>query len=372
VTEASDQLAIALNQETLRDQTRRRVHELTALHDIALLLNYQHSAVDPLGELTERIAHLIGARRCLLVLRSDDDHYEGYYPAFGFSQEEVAMIRWQPVQEERSFSLWTRGYAIANQAEDLENAPRGLFVRLHAENLLAISLWKEERILGILVAIDKPGGYHPEDYQLLSVVASQAAQLIINTRLFNELSNAYDATIKGWSKALELRERETQNHSERVTSLARKLAQRLKLEETELEDFSRGVLLHDIGKMGIPDDILLKAGPLEPDQWAIMRQHPGMAYNLLKNISFLHKALDVPYCHHERWDGSGYPRGLKGEEIPITARLFAVVDVWDALTNDRVYRRAWSDAETAAYLRQNAGILFDPKVVEEFLKMMEG
>ena len=371
MTEASDQLAIALQQETLRDQTQRRVHELTVLHDIAQLLNYQHSAVDPLSELTEHIARLIGARRCVLVLRTDDDHYAGYYPAYGLSQEQVSLIHWQPAENERSLSLWTRGYAIANQPEDLEIAPRELFVRLHAENLLAVSLWQEERILGMLVAIDKPGGYHAEDFQLLTVVASQASQLIVNTRLFNELSNAYDATITGWSKALELRERETQNHSERVTALAGRLAQRLRLAETELEDFSRGVLLHDIGKMGIPDDILLKAGPLDPDQWAIMRQHPGMAYNLLKNISFLRKALDVPYCHHERWDGSGYPRGLKGEEIPITARLFAVVDVWDALTNDRVYRTAWSHAQTAEYLRENAGVLFDPQVVDEFLAMIE-
>jgi HD-GYP domain-containing protein (c-di-GMP phosphodiesterase class II) len=143
------------------------------------------------------------------------------------------------------------------------------------------------------------------------------------------------------------------------------------MNEEQLVHVRRGTMLHDIGKMGLPDNILLKPGPLTEDEWEVMRQHPIYAYNLLKGIPFLEKALDIPYCHHEKWDGSGYPQGLKGEQIPLAARVFALVDVWDALLSDRPYRQAWTREQVIAYLQEQAGVHFDPSVVQTFLELIE-
>ncbi len=184
--------------------------------------------------------------------------------------------------------------------------------------------------------------------------------------LNDQLLKAYDATIEGWANALELRDQETTGHSRRVVEWTIKLARQMNVAEEMLEHLRRGAILHDIGKMGIPDTILLKNGPLTEDEWVVMRQHPGYAYRLLSNIPFLEPATDIPYCHHERWDGAGYPRGLRGEEIPLAARIFTVIDVWDALSSDRPYRRAWPAEEVMRYLRDNAGSYFDARVVEQF------
>jgi PAS domain S-box-containing protein len=186
------------------------------------------------------------------------------------------------------------------------------------------------------------------------------------------LVNSYDVTLSGWSHALDLRDHETEGHSSRVTMMSVHLAQRMGLCGDALEHFRRGALLHDIGKIGIPDAILHKPGPLSEPEWDVMRRHPEHARALLEPIEFLRPALDIPYCHHERWDGTGYPRGLRGETIPLAARIFAVVDVWDALTSDRPYRSAWSNDQVRSYLAASAGHLFDPTVVSTFLAMVEG
>jgi putative two-component system response regulator len=178
---------------------------------------------------------------------------------------------------------------------------------------------------------------------------------------------AYDTTLVGWSRALDLRDKETEGHSQRVTSLTVCLAQSLGISGEELKHIKRGSLLHDIGKLGIPDSILLKPGPLTPEEWEIMRRHPIYALELLQPITFLAPALDIPYYHHERWDGNGYPCGLAGEQIPLAARMFALADVWDALTHDRPYRAAWSIEQSAAFIREQSGKHFDPALVEPFL-----
>ena len=211
----------------------------------------------------------------------------------------------------------------------------------------------------------------------LETLTGQTAIAIDNANLFKslqlsniELTMAYDATIEGWSRALDLRDKETEGHTQRVTEVSQRLARAMRINEAELVHMQRGALLHDIGKMGVPDSILLKAGPLTNKEWEIMRQHPQFAYDMLSPIVYLRPALDIPFCHHEKWDGSGYPRGLKGKQIPLVARLFAVVDVWDALRSDRPYRPAWSHERALDYIQEQAGKHFDPQVVEAFIVML--
>jgi PAS domain S-box-containing protein len=203
-------------------------------------------------------------------------------------------------------------------------------------------------------------------------LAIESVTLISNEeKAYNELLRAHEATIAGWSKALELRDEETKGHSDRVMYLACHLAKRAGFPQENITSFRRGVLLHDIGKMGIPDRILLKPGPLNDDEWVIMKQHPGLAYELLSTIPYLHDSLDVPYCHHERWNGTGYPRGLKGTEIPFAARIFTIVDVWDALISDRPYRKGWEPERIRQYLIENKTIMFDPDLVDIFIKLID-
>lgn len=182
---------------------------------------------------------------------------------------------------------------------------------------------------------------------------------------------AYSATIAGWGKTLELRDKETEGHSLRVTNLTVALAKAYGITGGDLDHVRWGAILHDIGKMGIPDSILQKAENLNDAEWEVMRQHPQLAYEFLREIDFLHPALDIPTNHHEKWDGTGYPRGLKGEEIPIAARLFAIVDVWDALRSDRPYRKAWSKEKTLAHIQELSGKHFDPHVVDVFMKLIQ-
>ncbi|HEY5158891.1 MAG TPA: PAS domain S-box protein [Anaerolineales bacterium] len=207
----------------------------------------------------------------------------------------------------------------------------------------------------------------------LNTLAGQAAIAIENATLFDnqqranlELSMAYDATIEGWSHALDLREKETEGHTQRVTEMTMNLARVFDLSETELVQVRWGALLHDIGKIGVPEGILLKPGPLTEEEWVVMKKHPVIAYEMLSPIRYLQAALDIPYCHHEKWDGTGYPRGLKGEQIPLTARIFAVVEVWDALISDRPYRLAWPKEKARQLIQVGAGTHFDPQVVKTF------
>jgi putative nucleotidyltransferase with HDIG domain len=185
-----------------------------------------------------------------------------------------------------------------------------------------------------------------------------------------ELVLAYDTTLEGWSAALDLRDKETEGHSQRVTEMTLQLARALDVNEDEMEHIRRGALLHDIGKLGVPDAVLLKPGKLTDDEWVIMRRHPKLAYELLSPIAFLRPALDIPYCHHEKWDGTGYPRQLHGDAIPLSARIFAVVDEWDALRSNRPYRPGWPEDQVRDYIREQAGKHFDPRVADAFLALM--
>ncbi|MDD1644644.1 MAG: PAS domain S-box protein, partial [Methylococcaceae bacterium] len=212
----------------------------------------------------------------------------------------------------------------------------------------------------------------------LETLGGQAAIAIDNAQLFEgmqrsnlELVTAYDATIEGWSRAMDLRDKETEGHTLRVTELTVRLAKRMGVNQQEVAHMRRGALLHDIGKLGIPDHILLKPDKLSEVEWAIMRQHPKHAFNMLMPINYLRPALDIPYCHHEKWNGTGYPRGLKGEDIPLVARIFAVVDVWDALRSDRPYRASWPAEKVREYIIEESGKHFDPQVVRVFLELLD-
>jgi putative nucleotidyltransferase with HDIG domain len=178
------------------------------------------------------------------------------------------------------------------------------------------------------------------------------------------LLQAYDDTLMGWANFLDLRDKETEGHTVRVLERTMRAAQRLGVREEDMEHLRRGVLLHDIGKVGVPDHILNKPGPLSDEEWVIMKKHPEYAYQMLAPIGFLKQALDVPYCHHEKWDGTGYPRSLKGKEIPFTARIFTVFDVFDALTSERIYNKPRSKDDAITYIRDNAGIIFDPDIID--------
>ncbi len=211
---------------------------------------------------------------------------------------------------------------------------------------------------------------------ILETLGGQVAIAIDNVTLFEdlqcsnaELTLAYDATLEGWSRALDLRDKETEGHSQRVTEMTMKTAIAMGISKAELIHIRRGALLHDIGKIGIPDKILHKPGPLTDEEWIIMRKHPAYAYELLSPIVYLRPALDIPYCHHEKWDGTGYPRGFKDEQIPLAARIFAVVDVWDALCSGRLYKPAWDHKKVRAYISSLAGTQLDPKVIQVFLEM---
>ena len=248
------------------------------------------------------------------------------------------------------------------------------------ENFLeyyGVPLVSKGEVKGVLEVFHRsPLPTDPEWQDLLETMAGQVAIAIDNAQLFEsiqrsnlELGLAYDATIEGWSRAMDLRDQETEGHTQRVTSRAVELARAMGMMGDEIVHLRRGALLHDIGKIGIPDNILLKPGDLTEEEWAVMRKHPVFASEMLRPISYLRRSLDIPYLHHERWDGSGYPFGLAGEQIPLAARIFAVVDVYDALTSDRPYRKAWTKAEAQNYIRENSGKLFDPEVAEVFLEM---
>lgn len=213
-------------------------------------------------------------------------------------------------------------------------------------------------------------------FDFLNAMAGQAAIAIESSNLFEglqrsniELGLAYDATIEGWSRALDLRDRETQWHTQRTTAMTVNLARFLGLDEADLVQVRWGALLHDIGKMGVPDKILHKTSPLTDEEWVVMKMHPTYAYEMLAPIRYLRLALDIPYCHHERWDGTGYPNGLKSTQIPLTARIFAVVDVWDSLTSERPYRAAWTEKKAREHIRVSAGTHFDPQVVDAFMQI---
>ena len=273
--------------------------------------------------------------------------------------------------------LVSREFAKDSRMKHTENIPEG-------RGGACLPIRAAEDVVGtIFVSVRLPHEITRVELSLLNSLSEMASTAVQRISMFQETENllenlqeakselllAYDATLEGWARALELRDHETEGHSMRVVDRTIQIAMLLNVPEDELIHIRRGALLHDVGKIAIPDAILLKPGKLNSDEMALMQQHPNFAYELLHPIDYLRPALDIPYCHHEKWDGSGYPRGLKGEEIPIAARIFAIVDVYDALTSDRPYRSAWSKQETLEHISEQRGKHFDPQVSDIFLNI---
>ena len=246
-------------------------------------------------------------------------------------------------------------------------------------SILYFPLLLKEKAIGAFIVgtTGETRQFAKSEIDLCYLLSFQVSLAVANAQLYEEaqhaiveLSQAYDATLAGWSRVLEMRDHETDEHTQRVAELTVALASKMGFPETELGIIRRGALLHDIGKMGIPDAILQKPDVLTETEWMIMQTHPELAYQFLSHIDYLVPAMDIPYCHHEKWDGTGYPRKLKGEEIPLSARVFAVVDVFDALTSNRPYRKAWTKEEALAYIQEQSGKHFFPEAVKAFLEML--
>jgi PAS domain S-box-containing protein len=374
----ADIAANAIRRVTLYEQTEQQLHQLLALHqiDVAITTNFDLSF--NLNIILKNMKDELKMDAASILLLSPSGQTLDYVAGIGFRTRSI----------ERSHVKIGKGCAGRAALEcrtiacpDL-NQGQGTFSR---STLLADEEFTSHFVAPLIVKGQVKGVmeiFHrnplePEQEWLnyFETLATQAAIAIENAFLFENLQRsnkelilAYDATIEGWSRALDLRDQETEGHTQRVTEMALRLGDKMGMNDTEKLDLRRGALLHDIGKMGVPDAILLKPGPLTSDELKIMRQHPSYAYEMLKPIEYLRPALDVPYCHHEKWDGSGYPRGLKRDEIPLAARVFTVVDVFDALISNRPYRRAWSKEKVYAYIQEQSGKYFDPQVVAAFLQ----
>jgi HD-GYP domain-containing protein (c-di-GMP phosphodiesterase class II) len=267
---------------------------------------------------------------------------------------------------------------------DARTAPLSPAERVVADSRQLVSilyfplLLKEKAIGAFIVgSTSKIRQFTQKEIDLCTTLSFQVSLAVANAQLYkntqqavSDLSQAYDATLEGWSRVLDMRDHVTDEHTHRVADLTVALASRMGFPKSELGDIRRGALLHDIGKMGIPDAILQKPGVLTDVEWAIMQTHPELAHRFLSHIDYLAPALDIAYCHHEKWDGTGYPRKLVGEEIPFSARIFTVVDVFDALTSERPYRKAWKREDALTYIREQSGRHFFPEAVKVFLEML--
>jgi putative nucleotidyltransferase with HDIG domain len=365
----------------LYEETEIRLQYLSALRTIDLAIATSFDLTVTLNVLLEQTLAQLAVDAADILLYNPVLQTLDYKAGRGFYSRAI---------ERSSFQL---GQGFAGQAV-LENRTVYLpdmredgvvpkyFSHLSGERFVsyyAVPLMIKGEIEGVLELFQRSLSQPSNEWRdFLDSLARQAAIAIYNTQLFdnlhrseNELAMAYDYTLQGWSRALDSRDEETEHHTERVVEVTVQLARRMGFSDLDLVHVRRGAILHDIGKMGVPDNVLKKRGPLSDEEWVTMRKHPGFAFEWLSPIDYLRAALDIPYCHHERWDGTGYPRGLKGEQIPHAARIFAVVDVWDALSNDRCYRPAWPADKVIDYLRGQSGKQFDPQVVTEFLRMLE-
>jgi len=367
----------AIHRADLYQQTKRQVDRLTALRDIDIAISGSFDERVALGILLDHTVSQLKVDAASILLFNQYTQTLEYKAGRGAITPNIQRTNLRLGENiAGQVALKLRPIVIENLLDDSKynsQLAQDGFVFYCGIPLIAKGMIK-----GVL-EVFKRSPYRPDDswQEFLEAMGGQAAIAIDNAQLFKnlqrsnlDLSQAYESTLEGWGKALELRDQETKGHTARVTEITEKLARALNVNGQDLTNIRRGALLHDIGKMGIPDSILHKPGPLSDEEKAIMRRHTEYAYNLLSPVEYLRSALDIPYCHHEKWDGSGYPRGLKGKEIPFSARIFAIADVWDALTSNRPYRKAWTKQEVIDYIIGETEKQFDPEIVEKFLQLV--
>lgn len=372
--------SLQLIQGSVLEQLQTRQRQLDALVGVGHVINSSLGLDSVLNEVIDLVIALMRAERGFIMLRSED----GEFPI------EAARGMDQVNLEKDDFSIsetivrhvaeTSEPVLTTNAQEDPRFEKQESVVENNLRSILCAPLKLKNEIIGVIFVDSRvhTGLFEKSDLQMLSAFANQAAVAIDNARLFDslqsankELIDAYHDTLKGWALALEMRDRETEGHTQRVTSLTLVLAKKLGVDGEELEQIERGALLHDIGKLSIPDSVLLKRGDLTLPERKFMEMHPQFAKEYLEKIKYLHPAMNIPYCHHEKWDGSGYPRNLKGEDIPFAARIFAVVDVWDALTSERPYRDPVEPDEVRRIIREKSGSHFDPQVVDAFFEIKD-
>jgi putative nucleotidyltransferase with HDIG domain len=362
----------------VNEQLKDRRSQLKALMGVGNMINSSQGRQRVLEEVMDSLVTLMHAERGFLMLRQGNGelkpqvargiaHINLVEKEFEFSRTIVRRVAesCQPV-------------LTTNAQEDPRFENQVSIAAYQLRSIICAPLKIKDQLIGVIYVDNRArtGIFRESDLELVSAFANQAAVAIDNADLFEnlqksnrDLEKAYQATLEGWVRALDLRDKETEGHTQRVTVLTERLARSMGVKGDALVNITRGALLHDIGKMGIPDSILLKKGELTEEERSMIREHPNMARKMLKDIEFLWPAIDIPYCHHEKWDGSGYPRGLKGMDIPFAARVFAIVDVWDALISDRPYRKALPPDEVRRHIKADSGSHFDPNVVKAFMEL---
>jgi putative nucleotidyltransferase with HDIG domain len=374
----ADQAAQAITNAHLFVETEMRLERLRSLHDIDRAITNSLDLRLTLKVFLDKVTHQLRVDAAAVFLFNAASQTLTYAAGQGFHTHGLQLIRLRLGEGYAGRAALDRRTVSIPDVSQSQGEPA--FARFLGDEAFVayygVPLLAKGQITGVLELYHRaPLSPGDEWLNFLETLAGQAAIAIENAALFEglqrshtDLTLAYDTTLEGWSSALDLRDRETEGHTQRVAEMTLRLARAMGFTEAELVHVRRGALLHDIGKMGIPDQILLKPGTLTDDEWVIMRKHPIYAYELLSPIAYLRPALDIPYSHHEKWNGMGYPRGLQGEQIPLSARLFAVVDVWDALRSDRPYRPGWPEEKVREYLRAGRGVHFEPQMVDVFLR----
>jgi response regulator RpfG family c-di-GMP phosphodiesterase len=381
VSVLANNLAIAIENNRNQEKAQKQLARISALHNIDTAINSSMDLHNMLDIFLKQVTNQLKMDAADIILLKPNESICEFAAGRGFETYETGN---HPIHVERNLA---KNAILDKRAVHLTSI-EGQSVSAEYANM-----WKKEgfvayagipliakgEVLGALEVYNRKYFEPDEDWlDFFTTLAGQAAIAVDKGQIFAglqrsnlELSMAYDATIKGWSGAMDMRDHETEGHTQRVTEMTIRLAEIMGFSGEDIVQLRRGALLHDIGKLSVPDSILLKPGELTEEEAVIMRKHPQSAHDLLQPITYLQPALDIPYCHHEKWDGSGYPLGLKGENIPLAARIFTVIDVYDALRTDRPYRKAWSETEVVKFIREQSGISFDPKIVDKFLKLID-